>query len=298
MSFRKLALAALLTCAATAAHAFPISSVVVYGDSLSDNGNLYKAIGYPPPPYFKGRFSNGPVAVEQLATAANVPLYDFAYGGATSGIGNYVDGGTQTTPGAYGLPGMKVELAASKASLSPAALSTALFVVWGGANDFFSLGSPDVAAANIDSIVTSLQALGAQHILVPGLPDLGLTPEFYKNAAASGFTAEFNQKLLAGLPKGATYFDTYSLLNAITANPAAYGLKDVTDPCFNSTAMTLCSNPNQYLFFDGVHPTTAADSILAAQFAAAAGVTPEPSSLILIGSGAAWLTALVRRRRA
>ena len=192
---------------------------------------------------------------------------------------------------------MKVELAASKAALTPAALSTALFVVWGGANDFFSLGDPTVAAANVDSIVSSLQALGAQHILVPGLPDLGLTPEFYKNPYATGFSNVFNQQLLAGLPKGAVYFDTYSLLNAITANPAAYGFKDVTDPCFNATAMTLCSNPNQYLFFDGVHPTTAADSILAAQFAVAAGVTPEPSSLILVTSGAAFLTTLIRRRR-
>src|ERR1700693_2489301 len=86
------------------ASASSFSSVVVYGDSLSDNGNLYSLIGYPPsPPYYMGRFSNGPVIAEQLAAYLGAPLYDFAVGGATSGVGNYIDGGTQTALGLLGL---------------------------------------------------------------------------------------------------------------------------------------------------------------------------------------------------
>src|SRR5580700_5150096 len=81
------------------------TSVVVYGDSLSDNGNLFAATGQPPAPYFEGRRSNGPVAVEQLATALGVPLHDFAWIGATTGIGNIGDGGTPTSFGALKLPG-------------------------------------------------------------------------------------------------------------------------------------------------------------------------------------------------
>lgn len=69
------------------AFAGPFDGVVVYGDSLSDNGNLYGAIGVPPPPYYMGRFSNGPVAAEYLANNLNVPLTDWAWGGATTGIG-------------------------------------------------------------------------------------------------------------------------------------------------------------------------------------------------------------------
>src|ERR1700744_3603769 len=154
------------------AFASSVPPVVVYGDSLSDNGNLFSLIGYPPSPYYDGRFSNGPVAAEQLATALGAPLHDFAVGGATSGVGNYVDGGTQTTPGMYGLPGMQGELAASAPLLGSPIVSSSLFVVWGGANDYLTAGSPIDAAANVAALVSTLESDGAHYILVPGLPNL------------------------------------------------------------------------------------------------------------------------------
>jgi cholinesterase len=279
------------------ARADSYSAVFAYGDSLSDNGNLFAAIGYPPAPYFNGRFSNGPVAVEQLAAQLGAPLIDFAWGGATTGLGNQIDGGSQTSLGALSLPGMLAELA--KYPVPPALIPSSLFLVWGGANDFETGGSPTVAAGNIDSIVATLQADGATHILVPGLPDLGLTPEFSGAgaAAATAYTNAFNTALLAGLPPGATYFDTFAFLNGIEANPAAYGITNVTTPCFDAVAMTVCSDPSQYLFWDDIHPTTSTDAILAAQFDAAV-TTPEPSSILLLGSGIAAMAGLLRRRRA
>jgi len=279
----------------SSALASSFSSLVVFGDSLSDNGNLYSLIGYPPAPYYDGRFSNGPVAAEQLATNLGAPLYDFAVGGATSGVGNYVDGGTQTAPGMFGLPGMQAELAEAGPLLASPIVPSSLFLVWGGANDFLTEGSPTVAAANVDAIVAALESDGAQHILVPGLPDLGLTPDYYGNPLATAYTDAFNTALVAGLPPGATYFDTANLLDEVVADPAAYGFTNVTTPCFNGT--TVCSDPNQYLFWDGFHPTTAADTILADQFEQAAE-TPEPGSVVLLatGLGMAVLMVLARRR--
>ena len=281
----------LLTFTLTASADSSYSALVVYGDSLTDNGNLFAAIGYPPAPYFNGRFSNGPVSSEQLAGLLGVPLLDFAWGGATSGLGNQIAGGSQTTLGALSLPGMMAELA--KYPVPPALIPSSLFLVWGGANDFETGGSPTVAAANIDAIVAALEAEGATHILVPGLPDLGLTPEFLGVPAATAYTNAFNAALLAGLPPGATYFDTFAFLNGIEADPSKYGITNVTAPCFDGT--TVCSNPSQYLFWDDIHPTTTVDTILAEQFDAA--TTPEPSSILLFGSGIVAMAGLIRRRR-
>ena len=300
---RKVVVFLSLLASVSVAWAGTFTGVIVYGDSLSDNGNLFAAVGQPAAPYFNGRRSNGPVAVENMAAILGSPLYDFAWIGATTGIGNYSDGGTPTTNGAFNLPGMAVQVAATS-GLVPTFATNGLFVVWGGPNDFLS-PSPldsndpfkvaDRGVSDLLAIVTGLQAAGVEHILVPGMPDLGLTP-YYQSlgggqaAGASFITDYFNSMLVAGLPGGVTYFDTAGLMRSIVANPAAFGFTDVTDPCFNGTIV--CANPDQYLFFDSFHPAAAAHGILGQEFAQAA--VPEPTTCILVFSGA---IAVVRKRK-
>jgi phospholipase/lecithinase/hemolysin len=282
------------------AQAGTFSSVVVYGDSLSDNGNLFAATGQPGVPYYQGRRSDGPVAVEQLAAVLGTPLLDFAWIGATTGIGNYADGGTPTTLGTYGLPGMQAEFAATQASLGPY-LASGLFIVWGGPNDFLSPSPLDPTPLAIISravgdelgIVASLELLGAHNILVPGMPDLGLTPYFQSlgpAAAAQGsaITDAYNAALRSNLPSGVLFYDTAALLRSIVDNPGAYGFTNATDPCFDGT--TVCANPSQYVFFDSFHPTTTADVFVANGFLET--VTPEPSTFAVILGGLALCAAL------
>lgn len=289
----------------------PISAVVVYGDSLSDNGNLYAASGftYPPAPYFNGRRSNGPVAVETMANALGVPLIDQAWLGATTGIGNYGDNGSTTTIGTLGFPGVSAVFANTFGTVAgslPGGPASAVFVVWAGANDFLAPSPLDTtpaqiiarAVSNIDAIVLALQGAGAGRILVPGLPDLGLTPYVQalgplSAAGATAFTNAFNTALQASLPSGVLFFDTATVLRSMVANPAAYGFMDVSAPCFNG--VNVCANPDAYLFWDDFHPSTAAHAVLGQQFANA---VPEPATVALVIAGLAAIGIAARKRSA
>ena len=281
-------------------HASAYSAMYVFGDSLSDNGNL-AAYGVPfPNGYVGDRFSNGPVAVEQLAGILGIApanFHDFAFGGAETGTAN-----PDLTGTALANTGVKSQVLAYAAG--GAADPNALYFLWAGANDLLNgvenhdtlgqlLAIIQAAIANIGSEIDLLHTLGAQHFLVPNLTDLGLTPlarsfGTTEANALSLLAATFNQALAASLPAYVTQVDTFSLLDQVVADPAAYGLGNVADACTDGT--TVCGNPGQYLFWDALHPTTAADAFLAADFAAA---VPEPASLALLVLG--LLTMMMRR---
>ena len=259
-------------------------AVIVYGDSYSDNGNIYRVLDYPGPPYWNGRFSNGPVAVEDLAFSLAVPLFDYAWGGATTGVGNVVDGGTPEQLGNRGLPGMTKSEQTTRYSIPPALVHNALWVVWGSPNDFqadgYTNSTAEAAVERVVAIVADLQRLGARRILVPGMGDLGVVPEYIAQGPqvvqlVHNLSIYFNQRLLAALPRGVLYYNTFGLYDRMVANPSAYGLTDVTDPCYSDGIV--CPNPDQYLFWDGAHPTAHVHSILAQRYyATALGGLPPP----------------------
>ena len=100
-----------------------------------------------------------------------------------------------------------------------------------------------------------------------------------------GFDAGLDQALAAvraGSPSGVDIvgFNTLAALNVLLANPSAFGLSNVTDPCFNG--VSVCGDPDQYLFWDTVHPTAHVHDILGTAFAAA---VPEPQTGCLVGIG-------------
>jgi outer membrane lipase/esterase len=284
---RHAALAALTVAAAgslaSAASAQSYSRLVVFGDSLSDNGNLFAATGgaSPTAPYFQGRFSNGVVFTELLGFNAGRS----AAGASVTGSINYAYGGALTDSSAFP-PGMRNQLLAYTGA-GGTFRSTDLVSILGGANNIFQ-GLPaagasanptgaitpvvNAAAADMTFLVNSIAAAGAGTILVGNIPSLGNAPQFRGTVAAplAEFAGtSFNSALLSGLMTTAAarpgtniiLFDIFKVGAALTANPSAFGLTNVTDACFNG--VTVCATPNTYLFWDGVHPTAAGHQLIA-----------------------------------
>ncbi|MBU1540175.1 MAG: autotransporter domain-containing protein [Alphaproteobacteria bacterium] len=285
---RNAALAALTVAAAgavaSAASAQSYGRLVVFGDSLSDNGNLYAAtFNTQPtsPPYFQGRFSNGAVFTELLGFNAGRS----AAGASVTGSINYAYGGARTDSSAFP-PGMRNQLLAYTGAGGTFGAND-LVSILGGANNIFqglpaAGASPNptgaiapvisAAAADMTFLVNSIAAAGAGTILVGNIPSLGNAPAFRGTPAAplAEFAGtSFNSALLAGLMTTAAarpgtniiLFDVYKVGAALTANPGGFGLTNVTDACFNG--FTVCATPNTYLFWDGVHPTAAGHQLIA-----------------------------------
>lgn len=323
MSIRRAVAAAsvalIATMSATSAQAY--SQVIVFGDSLSDNGNLAQKFGgaVPAPSvYAQGRFSSGPVAVEVLAGKLGIPLVDYAYGGALTGAGNQFQAQNPLVANT-GLQSQVNKFTAALSAGGQTADASALYVVWGGGNDFLSvIGSGDFSSINtvlataVSNLVTevgSLYAAGARDFLVPLLPDLATT--FYGTSGAvpaaqlSGLTAGFNGLLSSklNLLKSSSpglnlnIFNTPAFLAGVRADLATAG-GNITDRCWTGDYAgqggTLCANPDQYYLFDKVHPTAYVHNAVGLAFAAA---VPEPavSGLALVGVLLAGVVAARRR---
>jgi phospholipase/lecithinase/hemolysin len=71
-------------------------------------------------------------------------------------------------------------------------------------------------------------------------------------------------------------FDVYSLFNEAIENPDKFGLMNVQESCL----LIQCSNPNDYLFWDDRHPTTATHRILAQTALNRIKSVPESSSVL------------------
>ncbi len=284
---RGAALAALTLAAScalsTAASAQSYGRLVVFGDSLSDNGNLYLASGGtqpPSPPYFQGRFSNGRVFTELLGfNAVN-------FNGAVTGSINFAYGGSRTDNNVAFPPGMRQQLTTylgRGGTFGPNDLVSVL----GGANNIFqalpaagATTSPtaaltptlNAAVADINFLVNDIASRGAGTILVTNLPRLGITPQFRTSPAsplADYAGSTFNSGLQVALMATAAarpgtniiLFDLAKVSDTLAANPGLFGLSNVTESCF--TGVTVCANPDSYLYFDGVHPTAAGHRLIA-----------------------------------
>lgn len=291
----------------------PFSQTVFFGDSLTDSGHfrpvLVGAVG--PQAAILGKFTTNPWLVwsEYLADhygtnadAANQGGSNYAVGGARAG---------QDEVGALGFtPSMTTQVGTYLAATGGVADANALYTVWGGNNDLFAVAQGAPVQATIGAAVTAqigvvgaLQAAGARYVMVPSIPDLGLTP----SARAQGALAQGQLTQLASVYNDALYggleasglrvipLDTFHLFQEVAANPGVFGFSNITGTACQPqiTSQSITCQPGTYVtpdaatsyaFADGVHPSGAAHEVLADY---AASVLDAPRQMAVLTHSAA-----------
>lgn len=280
-----------------------IKRLVIFGDSLQDNGNLIKTLKIPGKPYYGGRFSNGKVACEYLQKiiaekedTAMPELLNYAIGGAFTTGENPK---SLLREHAFSVNQQLDRFIADYGRLD----AHDLIMLNGGSNHFlfalhneipyFNLGAIHRVASDLLKLTDRLIKLGGKKIIVWNIPDVTITPAY----EVSGFPnwvvwylkwyikksiKQQNNKLTCGIKKlVAKYpkvdirqFDVYDILQNMLRSPKEYGFDNVTTACVESfggvdaqgniqTDIKVLNNPENHLFWDYVHPTTKAHQMLA-----------------------------------
>ncbi len=268
VGWRRLAFCLCVLTAATAAFAGSrFSSIVVFGDSLSDSGRLFRLThgGFPPRvAYFDGRQTNGPVWVEYLADSMGLDhrLKNYAVVGAMSGPSAAVPTGNVKSDTFTGLEGTSLtgQLALYLANSGGKVDPEALYIVEGGANDLIRplsallMNPPPTVAEfmqdvqeiatptviNIATIAGTLKAVGARHVAVVNVPDFGKAPLLIGYGPVASETVSsvvelVNESVAAQLDgldaaggNKIARIDAFGFVDGVAAAPAHFGFTNVT----------------------------------------------------------------------
>lgn len=269
-------------------------SYYVFGDSLSDNGNLYIALGgsYPPSDtYSWGRASNGSTWTERmgfhLGNVPNAKELREPYGGfANEYIGyNFAHYGATVTPGLapYRGQSLSVQIGSFRNKVWDNQLvvdPNDRFTIWIGANDFLAYGITDYksVAYQLRTQVSILDKLGAKNILVMDQPYWGDTPYGLSRGDSDSLNTlllKYNRALKGHIQRlhDRNGIDVYfvsmqALFDDVLSNPAAYGF-EIAGPGEGTSGnclgdgLVLSACPSTYVFYDSLHPTSAMHGTMA-----------------------------------
>ena len=255
------------------------SDLLVFGDSLSDMGNARSTLNVPDvPPYWQGRFSNGPVWIEHVSDRMGLST---SVGTGSSAGDNRAFGGSQTGVGnSYiVLPNVGTQITTYLANVQSTIPSSSIVSLWAGGNDFlYGSANSNVIVTNMEAHIRQLSTAGATEFIIPNLPPLELTPEILSRSQAQQSTIRsevisYNQKLSnlvgnlsAELNLTIHTVDAWSIFHEIVQNEEHLGFTDTQSAACRGGAsllpLPICNsgdpiapNVDEYLFFDKAHPT-------------------------------------------
>lgn len=288
-------------------------------------------------PYVSGRYTNGNVwlddfapAIGQGATALLNGGTNYAFGGARVGpvsalglldprdfpptlatqvatfLGSgpvnsgalYVfAGGSNDARDAFGSSGISGLIAGNANTITPALMPSISALITNAAAQF---------AGDVSTTVAALRSAGAVNIIVWNVPNVATTPESIELGASftsSGGAATYadlgnelsnamNSALATGVGaiSGVHIFDFHGILQNAIATPT---FENVTDAC----AASLACDPSNYLYWDGIHPTSAMHAVLSTAMVNFVNAVPEPHTYAMMLVGIAFIGAIVAVRR-
>lgn len=329
---RALACASLATIAATVsteASAQQIDRIVAFGDSYADTGNAF-ALGYANPQalavYPTGRFSGGSNYIDTLGNILQVPVQDFAIGGALGGTNN----GLLCFDATYGAPlcgkGLQYEVdqflgIGTQSAVFPNASTTFtrsdLLAISIGGNDarlYQQAGGTLAGATTAGAAAGATTAVQLNRLVAQGNPTISflalngaVAPEVANNPAAQQIRGAYStafyttlQTSLAGYAANGSivhYLDGTVLAQEVAANPAAFGFNNgLVCPIFPNT--TCVVNSSGYLFYGDALHLTSQGFALVAQYVArqlAAPLTLQAPGDLGIDTARQWGRTLTSR---
>ncbi len=267
-----------------------VERIVAFGDSLSDTGNIFNDLQWTfptPHAWFLGRFSNGPVWTEYFADMTGKPLANWAIGGAETKHSNVFIKGLDAQVDSFG------KYVARARGYDP---SRTVFTVLAGANDFMNDRSPQIDAVfavtrRLEASLEKLATLGARKIVLLNLPDISRTPAFRDDPAQASLVRDktrlYNEVLTAMAARvnkthgtDIQLVDLAGMFAQVLESPDRFGFHDTEHSCLNmptekktdyltGPSMTPGCDPDGYVFWDRVHPTTKVHRLIAERVFAA-----------------------------
>ena len=231
--------------------------------------------------------------VEVLDGAMAQGGLNVAFGGATTEAVNTINSMFPALKDVSVLQPGQISLLSNFAELVD---SDALYILWYGANDYLPTTSPDfipfdtpeTTVNNISYALTRVVELGATNILIPNLPLLGSVPRannldpFFPAVEPNTaeqlnlLTTAHNQLLSTTIEDLSTNLGSgvnlipleidllfKRVITEFNNTPEQSPFTNITNVCLLNPA---CTNPDEFFFWDGIHPTSKTHELIA-QFA-------------------------------
>lgn len=245
-------------------------NLLIFGDDLGDTGNLQKLLNATSlTKNTQGQVCNGPVFVEYMATQLNLQIHSYAFANSTL---------LETHDG---VPSLKYQIEqfteSEKEWIRQSKPSTSIAVITAGLSDVMQrqdkwtadrlLGFGKHMVTLIFKQVDILSKLGFKGILITNLPALHILPKWQSSVLVDTFrdlvkstNTLFRESLLTHerkTPKTKLWMldlESFLLVTANNTFAPVIGAQNTAGSCINPASGERCQDPNEFVFYDWIHP--------------------------------------------